>query len=299
MGMRKIILGTDWFTDCDDAVAIRLITNAVKNKKIQLLGVAINVCMKYSVASLKGFLNADGIENVPIGIDFEAIESEEESSYQKRLIENFCPLGSNEDGEDAVRLYRKLLANEQGKVEIVEIGHPQVLANLLKSKADDISSKSGYELVQEKVLKLWVMAGKWDADGEKEYNFCRNARSRLGGKELCDLCPCPITFLGFEIGYGVITGGKLNKNDHLYKVLSDHGSENGRHSWDPMLVMMALIGNEEVAGYHTVTGTACVDEQTGANYFKKDPNGKHKYVIKMYENGYYEKQINSMINKLR
>jgi hypothetical protein len=66
-----------------------------------------------------------------------------------------------------------------------------------------------------------------------------------------------------------------------------------------MLVMMALIGNEEVAGYHTVTGTACVDEQTGANYFKKDLNGKHKYVIKMYEKGYYEKQINSMINKLR
>mgnify|MGYP003296410011 CR=1 FL=1 len=28
------------------------------------------------------------------------------------------------------------------------------------------------ELVKEKVSKLWVMAGKWDADGEKENNFC-------------------------------------------------------------------------------------------------------------------------------
>ena len=49
--MRKFILGTDWWTDCDDAVALRLITRAVKDGKVGLVGVGINACMEYSVAS--------------------------------------------------------------------------------------------------------------------------------------------------------------------------------------------------------------------------------------------------------
>jgi len=88
--------------------------------------------------------------------------------YQWRLAEAFCPSVRNTDAEDAVRLYRRLLASEEGRLEIIEIGYPQVIADLLKSGADDISAKSGLELVAEKVSKFWVMAGKWDADGEKE-----------------------------------------------------------------------------------------------------------------------------------
>ena len=293
--MRKIILGTDWWTDCDDAVALRLICRAIKDKTIQLLGIGVNGCMEFSVASLKGFLKAEGVEGISVGIDLDATDFGGNPPYQKRLAETFCPDVCNLDAEDAVRLYRRILASEKDKLEIIEIGYPQVLANLLKSGADDISEKSGLELVSEKVSKFWMMAGKWDADGEKENNFCRNSRSRVAGKEFCDLCPIPVTFLGWEIGYGVITGGYLKENDHLHKVLCDHGSEKGRHSWDPMLVLMALIGDEETAGYRMVNGTASVDEQTGANYFKTNGNGRHKFVIKNHENGYYEEQINNLL----
>ena len=293
--MRKIILGTDWWTDCDDAVALRLISHAVKRKSIQLVGVGINACMEYSTASLKGFLKAEGVEGVPIGIDRNATDYGGNPPYQKRLAEAFCPDALNSDAEDAVRLYRRILVSEKGKLEIIEIGYLQVLVHLLKSGADDISEKSGLELVSEKVSKFWVMAGKWDADGEKENNFCRNSRSRVAGKEFCRLCPVPVTFLGWEVGYGVITGGKLKESDHLYQVLHDHGSKNGRHSWDPMLVLMALIGDEEMAGYRTVRGTASVNEQTGANYFKPNPNGIHKFVVKKHENDYYEEQINNIL----
>ena len=293
--MRKFILGTDWWTDCDDAVALRLISRAVKNQSIQLLGIGINACMEYSVASLKGFLKAEGIEDIPIGIDLAAVDFDGNPPYQKRLAETFCSDVCNLDAEDAVRLYRRLLAAEKGKLEIIEIGYPQVLANLLKSGADDISEKSGLELVSEKVSKFWMMAGKWDADGEKENNFCSNMRSRIAGKEFCEICPVPVTFLGWEVGYEVITGGKLTENDHLYKVLCDHGSQGGRHSWDPMLVLMALVGDEASAGYRTVRGKAAVDDQTGANYFVTSGNGKHTFVVKKYENSYYEEQINNLL----
>lgn len=293
--MRKIIFGTDWWTDCDDAVALRLICRAVKAKAIELIGVGINACMEYSVASLKGFLIAEGMKDVPIGIDLNATDFGGNPPYQRRLAKTFCPSVCNTDADDAVRLYRKLLASEKEKVEIIEVGFLQVVANLLKSGADDISEKSGLELVSEKVSKFWVMAGKWDADGEKENNFCRNPRSRIAVKEFCELCPIPVTFLGWEVGYGVISGGKLNKNDHLYKVLYDHGSENGRHSWDPMLVFMALVGDEEKAGYRTVNGKASVEEITGANHFLTDANGTHKFVIKNHDDDYYAEQINKVL----
>ena len=51
--MKKIILGTDWWTDCDDAVALRLLARAHKNEEIQLLGIGINACMEDSVSSME------------------------------------------------------------------------------------------------------------------------------------------------------------------------------------------------------------------------------------------------------
>lgn len=293
--MRTFILGTDWWTDCDDAVALRILTRFIKDKKIQLLGIGINGSMEYSVASLKGFLRAEGIENIPIGIDLDATDFGGNPPYQKRLAQDYAPDLTNRDATDAVRLYRQILSSLEEKTEIIEIGYLQVIAAVLKSQPDDISDKSGLELIRQKVSRIWVMAGKWDANGEKENNFCRNARSRMAGKTFCELCPVPVTFLGWEVGYGVITGGELDQKDHLYRVLCDHGSQNGRHSWDPMLVLMALIGDEDAAGYNTVSGTASVDPDTGANHFFEDPQGIQRFVIKKYSNDYYEKQINQLI----
>ena len=293
--MRKIILGTDWWTDCDDAVALRLICRAIKDKAILLLGIGVNACMEYSISSLKGFLKAEGVADIPVGIDLNATDFGGNPPYQKRLAEAFCPDVLNSDAEDAVRLYRRILASEKGKLDIIEIGYPQVLANLLKSCADDISEKSGLELVSEKVSNFWVMAGKWDADGEREHNFCLNPRTRAAGKSFCDLCPVAVTFLGWEVGHTVISGGELDHDDHLYGVLCDHGSKNGRSSWDPMLMLMALIGDEREAGYDTVAGHAAVDAEDGANRFVPDPNGGHRFVIKQRKDDYYAQQINRLL----
>ena len=293
--MRQILLGTDWWTDCDDAVALRLISRSVAREEIRLLGIGLNACMEDSVASLVGFLRADGVDGIPVGIDLAGNDFGGCPPYQRRLASEYAPDVSNGDAEDAVRLYRRILAEATEPVEMVEIGYLQVVANLLKSGADDISPKSGIELVRERVSKIWVMAGKWDGDGEKENNFCRNARSRGAGKAFCALCPVPVTFLGWEVGYGVITGDRLDEADHLRRVLMDHGSLSGRHSWDPMLVLMALIGDEEAAGYGTVTGWASVDADTGANHFVTDPEGLHAYVVKAYEDGYYADWINWLL----
>ena len=294
--MRSFILGTDWWSDCDDAVAIRLLSRAVKAGEARLLGTVINACMEYSVASLKGFFLSEEISDLPIGIDLAAVDFSGETLYQARVAKTFCPDVKNTDAEDGVRLYRRLLAESETQVEIIEIGFLQAAAALLKSGADDISEKSGIELVKEKVSKFWVMAGKWSADGEREHNFCLNERSRLGGKEFLELCPVPITFLGYEVGCDVITGDCFaDKEDTLCRLMEDYGTKIGRSSWDPMTVLMALIGDEKAAGYEAVRGWASLDAESGRNYFKTDENGLHCFVKKARPNEYYKEIINKRI----
>ena len=108
--MRNILLGTDWWTDCDDAVAVRLLVRAAKAEKIRLLGIGINACMEYSVASLTGFLRAEGASGIPLGIDLDATDFGKNPHYQRRLALDYAPEINNSDAIDAVRLYRKVLA---------------------------------------------------------------------------------------------------------------------------------------------------------------------------------------------
>jgi len=299
--MRNIILGTDWWTDCDDAVALRMLCRAVKRGEINLLGIGINACMECSVASLDGFLTLEGMNvgyGIPLGIDTCATDFGGNPPYQMRLAPYATRYKSNSDAESIVRFYRRLVAAATAPVEIVEIGYFQGFTAFMKSEADDISPKSGLELLCDKVSKIWAMAGKWDADGERENNFCRNPRARVAAEEFCRLCPVPVTFLGWEIGYGVLTGGRLAENDHLRLALRDHGSEGGRHSWDPMTVLMALMGDEHRAGYRVIRGKASVNSETGQNYFLPADDGLHAYVIKEKEDGFYRDLIDGMIESI-
>ena len=296
--MRKFIFGTDWWTDCDDLAALRLLLNAHKKGDIRLLGVGINACMEHSVSSVDGFINLDGVRDIPLGIDLEGTDfAGTHLKYQRNLAPFSVRYKKNEDAENAVKLYRRLLSESEEKAEIIEVGFLQVIAGLLESEPDEFSSLSGVELVREKVEKVWVMAGKWDEEGGKEHNFCNNARSVKGGQAFIELCPVSVTFLGFEVGVNIISGGHLPKDDHLHKGFSDHGSATGRCSWDPLTALLAIIGDEEKAGYRAVSGRAVLDDE-GRNYFTEDENGPHKYVVPCFSNDYYADEIDKRLEKV-
>ena len=63
-----------------------------------------------------------------------------------------------------------------------------------------------------------------------------------------------------------------------------------------MLVLLALVGDEEKAGYSTVTGVARVNAADGTNSFSEFSCGMHKYVVKKKENDYYKNMINDYLN---
>ncbi len=294
--MKKLIVGTDWWTDCDDAVALRVFARAHRDGLITLAGVVINACMEYSVASVDAFLRLEGVDGIPLAIDLEATDFGRNPPYQKRLAERWERPLPNSQAETPVRLYRRLLATAEGKVELAEIGYLQALAAFLQSPGDDISPLSGPELAAEKVERVWMMAGKWPTGTEN--NFARNERSRRGAAYVVEKCPVPITFLGYEVGATVISGGKLSPCDHLHAVLADHGSPNGRCSWDPMLAMLAIGKHRVGPDYDSVTGTATVDAQTGENHFTESMNGRHTYLIKKRADEAYARDIDDCIRTL-
>ena len=294
--MKHFILGTDWWSDCDDAVALRLLLNLHKAKKISLDAIIVNACMEYSAAGMDGFLTLSGVE-IPIGIDKEGTDFYGTGLYQERLAKSAKNIKSNDDAEDSIKLYRRVLANSSEKVHILEIGFSQVLANLLKSEADEYSPLNGVELVREKVAQLWIMAGKWGfPEGAKEHNFCNNLRASQAAEYLCKYWSAPITFLGWEVGNTVITGTKLEHSDFLYQTMCDAGYPNGRCSWDPMLVLLGTSGDLEQEGYDCVYGQARVDGENGMNYFTESADGKHRYVKKVKPDEFYVDRIDSMIN---
>lgn len=295
--MRKIILSTDWWTDCDDAVAVRVIAHGQKSGLWQLCGVVINACMDYSVRSLRGFLTHEGLGGAPVSIDRRATDFGGRPSYQKNLAEKLGGDFTEADAGDPVEMLRTVLAGcADGEMEIIEIGYPQCLAALLQSDPDGISPLSGRELVQKKVARLWMMAGNYEHEEDgRENNFARNARSARGGSIVCRDWPTPITFLGWEAANTVISGGNLPAEDPLAGILADHGSAKGRSSWDPLTVYMAMCGSPDAAGMDEIRGRVTVDAETGHNSFTRDGAGPHAYIQKRHEDRWYEDRLNGML----
>ena len=288
--MRRFILDTDWWTDCDDAVAVRLLCNAHRRGEAELLGIDVNACMPYSIPSLDVFTRDCGVV-VPLGIDHAATDFSGKPSYQEHLARVRTPERRNEDVPEGIELYRQLLADAgEGTVEVLSIGFTQVLAGLLETPGDR-------DLVKRKISHLWIMAGKWDEEGGREYNFYKNGLTCRSGAELCAKWPTPVTFLGWEVGHSVISGGHLPEGDLLKQVLTDHGSPAGRCSWDPMLVLLALTGDPARAGYRCVRGRAAVDPADGSNHFTEAPDGPHRYVVKLREDAWYAAAIDARLPK--
>ena len=140
------------------------------------------------------------------------------------------------------------------------------------------------------------MGGNWSMQGGREYNFyaCENPLAMNASQFVVNELPCEITFLGFEVGESVLTGGNLSEEDMLGKALRDWGVPDGRCSWDPMTVLAALQDKFPDA-YAQVKGKGRVDEK-GYNYFEENENGPHAYLKKVHPDSWYQELINSFLN---
>lgn len=289
-----LIFGTDWWTDCDDVAALDILLKAHRAGLIRLKAIGINSVMPYSAPSLKAVCEQYGLGGIPIGLDRRAVRRGAFCLYQKKLAAYCSPGFTNADCPEAFRLYRSALASSTEKAVIVDVGFPSLIMELLQSPPDEISSLNGTALVKSKVSEIVLMGGRWDKKTGREYNFFAYPINRKAAAYLCEHCPVPLTFLGYEAGKDIVTGGKTTPG--LTGVAyAAHRSPQGRPSWDPMTAVFAIVGDAEKAGYQRVRGKAAVNPKTGANSFAAGAGGSHSYLVKKRDDRFYKNRIDEIL----
>ena len=305
---RPVIIDTDWWTDSDDAVAMRIAAHLERLGYIDILGVAMSTTAANGPGSLEAFLIADGRDKNVISTVKTPHVPPGSPSFQPRLFTMRHYVGGPATLEDSVTMYRRLLSQATGKVDIISIGFMNNLGELLSSPADDISPLTGAQLVAQKVNILYAMAGQWPTG--TEYNINRTAQTIAAAVKVTTEWPTEIVFSGYEVGYTIFSGRDLKTaapTDHLTLAMNDHGDfpasgTQGRPSWDPLKILLGGVGTTDqtkidltASGYNVVRGTAVVDPANGANTFIESSTGKHYYTIKALTDSEFRSRLDAYL----
>ncbi len=156
-----LIFDTDWWTDVDDACAIRMLIKADQAGEIDLQGICLSAVCPTSYESIGKFLHFEGRDDIPIGADKEAVDFPGVSSFHPLLCGQDGPMIKEGDVLDCADFYRSLLSKARRPVDIVAVGFPNTLSRLLESAPDGYSDLTGKDLVKKKVRHLYLMAGQY------------------------------------------------------------------------------------------------------------------------------------------
>jgi hypothetical protein len=293
---RQVIVDTDSWTDPDDAKAFRLLGHATRLGLIDLRAVVQDVkCLK-GPGAISALLEAEGLGAVSIGAHASYIPSGGTPTWQGAVYDVFPHrLGLWATVPTSTEVYRRALTEApNASVDIISIGYLVALQDLLSSAGDSIDSRTGAQLVAAKVRHLWVMGGYWPSGPEN--NFNRDSTAKTAANAVVAAWPSPITFLGFEVGTRIITGGILagtTATDPIAYILNQQSVATGDPSWDEMLTWLACLQDPTTAGYTAVTGTATVNASTGFASFTPSGGGAHRYVVKAASDRWFTNDLQS------
>jgi inosine-uridine nucleoside N-ribohydrolase len=275
----RIILDTDIGPDCDDAGAVAVLHALERSGEASIAGMMHCTSSKWGAGCLDALNIYYGRPEIPVGtLKLEGFLDNDSkyAKYNKGVTLGYPNRYKKELAPDAVRLYRKLLAEgNDAETVIVAIGPLPNLMFLLQSEADDLSPLTGMELVSRKVKHLIVMGGRFPEG--KEWNFEMHPESAAF---TIAKWPSTITFTGFEIGIEIQTGKRLFVDlPETHPVRQSYawyvGEGQTRHSWDLTAVLFAVRG--PAPHWELVRGHIEIDDETGDNRWTDDLSGPHAY----------------------
>jgi pyrimidine-specific ribonucleoside hydrolase len=276
-----VIFDTDIHSDYDDVGAITLLHAFADSGEATILATVSSNKHKLVAPVIDVFNTYFGRPELPIGAPKEDGFSMDCSQRWSDSITMKYPhrIKCTDDVEDAVKVYRKALANAKDRsVTIVTVGFLTNLKNLLRSTPDSYSNLNGIDLVKKKVNKLVAMAGAFPTG--REYNlYCDSIASIYTFKNW----PTKIIFTGFEIGEKIRTGKRViaepgsNPVKDVFRISMPYwpGDTAGRCSWDETAVLIAIKGTSPY--FNAVKGKIIVNKD-GSNTWNNSATGLHEYV---------------------
>lgn len=250
----KILLDTDLGSDCDDAGALAVLHNLADMGMTEILAVTHCASAISGAVTVKAINEWYGRADIPIGRYDQSVFLEDKLyvRYTEPLMEKYLQTHKMPEFENAVRVQRKILAENQD-VTLVAIGMLNNIAELLKSRSDDISPLCGVDLVKNSVKNMYVMGGNFVDLTYAEWNIKLDTKN---AQYVAENFPVPIIYCGFELGADIITGNNLedaHKDSPIrfaYYMAGDGCSQKEkpiRNSWDPITVYCAV--NQESSLY--------------------------------------------------
>lgn len=301
--MVSIIFDTDMGPDYDDVGAIALLHAMADSGECNILATMASNRQPYIASVLSVFNTYFNRPGIPVGVVRNSgVDIACNEKWDSLLVANYpYSIRSNDKAEDALTLYRKILAAQPDtSVTIVTVGFLTNMANLLQSGPDKFSALSGIDLVKKKVKLLVSMAGRFDDEqpGFKEFNVQRDSTASVIA---FSKWPTPIVFSGFEIGWKIITGLPIAKDQSIqhspvkdvFKRCTEmnKNDRNGRNSWDETAVLVAVRGYEK---YFDVIKGKIICHPDGSNGW--DKNGQRdSYLVPKMTVAELERILNELI----
>jgi len=297
-----IILDTDIGPDYDDVGAIALLHALADSGACTILATIASNQSPYIAANLSVLNTWFNRPNLPIAVvRGNAVNLTAWQKWDSVIAADYPhQLTSNKQAEDAVTLYRKILAAQpDSSVTIVTVGFFTNMANLLQSVPDTISPLTGEALIQKKVKQIVSMAGRFDSGmgSFKEFNVVKDSAS---AKVVFDRWPTPIVFSGFEIGMNLHTGLPLLDSSVAKSPVKDvfarcipmsKEDANGRMSWDQTAVLVAVKGYQP---YFNVVKGRIISNIDGSNGW--DSTGKRDaYLVQQMPVPLMEQVLNRLM----
>jgi len=277
-----VIFDTDMGPDYDDVGAITLLHAFADSGKVRILATMASDKYEGVAAVLNLFNTYFHRPDVPIGVPMgSAVDQRDWQHWTDSILLRYPhAIVRNSEAQDAVALYRKILAEQENhSVVVITVGFLTNLSGLLRSGPDAYSSLSGEELVRKKVKELVSMAGGFPAG--KEFNVHRDSEA---SRYVSIHWPGTILFSGFEIGKKIKCGLPLVHNASIwnspvkdvFRISIPLAAEDsaGRMSWDETAVLVGAGGYQPY--YNLRQGRIQVAED-GSNTW--DSSGKGQFYL--------------------
>lgn len=298
----SVIFDTDVGNDIDDVLALQMLFNYEKQRKLKLLGITISKSNPRVIEYLDAYCRLNGHGKMPLGYAYKGVNPEphryvpatldttvngKKLLFPRRSIADSIPEG--------YKLLRRLLAGAADQSVVLMVVGPETnIARLLRSGADAFSDLNGVELMKKKVKLVSVMGGMYTKEFDfPEWNIVQDLEA---SKIMFAECPVPLVASGFEIGdkyrypatsiVNDFAGGDANPLVMSYKVYQPFPYD--RQTWDLTSVLYAM---EPEKNYFDLSPAGRITIAADGKSVFSAGNGNHHYLI-------YKNNKDEVLNRL-
>lgn len=280
--MKKIIFDHDFGSDCDDGGAGAMLVKAAQKGLVKILAVTHAVANPYGQYCMEAIFEYLGMKDVPFGYNLEndKFSTDDYHSCTKTAADAYYIKKDRPfpERKSNIKLLRKVLSGNGAKdITLVTTGMLTTIYELCRSGADEISPKTGLELLQENIAEFVLTGANFESEEVREWNVRADIEA---GMYTVNEFPMPITYVGSEVGFYIVSGQIFASQPEDYPLREAFYAVNDyndctRFSWDQAAMHYAIYG---AGDFWQIRGNVGVTlDEEGHTFYRED--GKDRYVF--------------------